>query len=287
MLQILNLSALAAIMLLTGLRVSVGEVLSSLAEKHLLLLGLLANYLLVPLVTVALLCAFHANPMVSMGFLILAVCPGAPIAAPLTDLAHGNVPLAVGLMIVLAASSALLSPALIVILSSVLSLPPNLHIDYFGIIRLLLVAQLLPLAIGLSLRHWFPKFSGLLIKPLAVISLLLFIAVAVFVLMAQFEFLAAIKLRGWLGMSLLMMATLVLGGICGGRDKTSQRTLGLVTVSRNAGVGLVIALNNFSGTPAVSSLVVYSLFSIAASVLLTLIFRRSAQSLKQEIHSKP
>ena len=135
MIQLLNLSALVAIMLLTGLRVTVGDFMSLAQQRRPLLLGLLANYFLVPVVTVGLLCAFHANPMVSMGFLILAVCPGAPVGAPLTDIARGSVSLAVGLMIILAAFSVVLSPVLLMFLSSHLSLPPNLHIDYLGIIK--------------------------------------------------------------------------------------------------------------------------------------------------------
>ena len=272
--QLLNISALVAIMLLAGLRVTVVDLISSIQQRQTLLWGLVANYLLVPVLTVGLLCAFHANPMVSMGFLILAVCPGAPVGAPLTDIAKGSVPLAVGLMIILAASSVVLSPILLMFLSSQLSLPPDLHIDYPGIIKTLLVAQLLPLGTGLCMRHWLPQFSKALIKPLAVLSLLLLVAVVVLVLVTQSEILAVFRLKGWIGMILLLSLSLTTGWLCGGKDRTTQKTVALVTASRNAGVGLVIALTNFSGTPAVASVVVYTLFSIVASLLLAIALRR-------------
>ena len=274
MIQLLNISALVAIMLLAGLRVTVVDLISSIQQRQTLLWGLVANYLLVPVLTVGLLCAFHANPMVSMGFLILAVCPGAPVGAPLTDIAKGSVPLAVGLMIILAASSVVLSPILLMFLSSQLSLPPDLHIDYPGIIKTLLVAQLLPLGTGLCMRHWLPQFSKALIKPLAVLSLLLLVAVVVLVLVTQSEILAVFRLKGWIGMILLLSLSLTTGWLCGGKDRTTQKTVALVTASRNAGVGLVIALTNFSGTPAVASVVVYTLFSIVASLLLAIALRR-------------
>src|SRR5262249_61027435 len=73
----------------------------------------LANYLIVPLVALGLLLLFHAAPLVAAGFLIAAVCPGAPYGPPFTGIAKGNVGLAVGLMTLLAGSSALLAPLLL------------------------------------------------------------------------------------------------------------------------------------------------------------------------------
>ena len=50
----------------------------------------LANYVLVPAAALALLNLFQANSMVSAGFLVLAVCPGAPVGPPITAIAKGN-----------------------------------------------------------------------------------------------------------------------------------------------------------------------------------------------------
>ena len=51
--------------------------------------------------------------MVSVGFLILASCPGAPVGPPITAIARGDVPWALGMMLILAGLSALLTPALL------------------------------------------------------------------------------------------------------------------------------------------------------------------------------
>ena len=80
---------------------------------RLLVLGLIASYVLVPAVTVGLLLILKTSPAVSAGFLILAVCPGAPFAPLITAIARGHVPSAVGLMLILAGLSAFLSPALL------------------------------------------------------------------------------------------------------------------------------------------------------------------------------
>ena len=70
----------------------------------------MANYLVFPGVTVALLMLFDAGPMVAAGFLVLAVCPGAAYGPPFAGIARANVPLAVGLMVILAGTSTIIAP---------------------------------------------------------------------------------------------------------------------------------------------------------------------------------
>lgn len=71
-------------------------------------------------------------------------------------------------------------------------------------------------------------------------------------------------------MLVLLCISLTIGWLCGGRNKTTQKTLALVTTSRNAGVGLVIALSNFAGTSAVTAVVLYTIFAIATSLIVAL-----------------
>jgi bile acid:Na+ symporter, BASS family len=109
----LNVTALVTIMLSMGLQVNIQTVFASARRTRLLMLGLLANYVLVPAITLGLLFLFQANPLVSIGFMILAVCLGAPLGPPITAIARGNVPWAIGMMLILAGLSASLSPALL------------------------------------------------------------------------------------------------------------------------------------------------------------------------------
>src|SRR5215475_8887874 len=103
---------LIEMMVLIGLRVTFAELLDVAKDWHLVARAALANYLLVPALAIALLLSFHATPMVATGFLVLAVCPGAPFGPPFASIAKADVPQAVGLMVVLAGSSAIVSPLL-------------------------------------------------------------------------------------------------------------------------------------------------------------------------------
>ena len=168
--NLLIVAALMAVMLSMGLKVKFAEVVASARQVRLIVLGVLANFVLVPLVTVSLLYWFGANPMVSAGFLILAVCPGAPVGPPFTAIARGNVSCAIGLMVILAGLSAILAPALLTALLAQLSPDSDLHIDYLAIVRTLLLSQMLPLGIGLGIHHWSPRVTRWIDKPVGLLN---------------------------------------------------------------------------------------------------------------------
>ena len=111
--NLLVLVLLVEMMVTAGLNVSVSELVEVVGNVPLLFRAGLANYVLVPAMAILLLYIFQARPLVAAGFLLVAVCPAAP---PLTAMAKGNVPVSVGLMVVLAGSSAILAPLLLTIL---------------------------------------------------------------------------------------------------------------------------------------------------------------------------
>jgi BASS family bile acid:Na+ symporter len=262
LLKLLNVVALVAIMLSIGLTVKFEQVLASARQVRLVVLGIVANFVLVPLVTVGLLYGFQTPHLVSAGFLILAVCPGAPVGPTFTGIAKGDVSLATGLMVILAGLSAVLAPALLTVLLGWLSSERNLDIDYLQIAGTLLVTQIIPLAIGLGMHEWAPGLSGLLVKPTSLVANLLLLAVVGLILATQYQTLGAFRLRGWLGMLLLLGASVSIGWLGGGTAQAARRAMAVTTGVRNAAVGLVIVSANFADTPAVTAVVAYALVSI-------------------------
>ena len=266
LIAILNAAALVTMMLSMGLRVGSDQLLASARPARRLVLGLVVNYALVPAVTLGLLRVFHADPMVSVGFLILASCPGAPLGPPMTAIARGDVPWALGMMLILAGLSTLLTPALLSVLLPWVAPATDLHVNYAGIIRILLITQLIPLALGLGLRHVAPGWSRRVGKPVGRLASVLLLALVGAIVATQFDMLAAIRPRAWLGMGLLLMASLGLGWSCGGPGVASRKALATTTATRNVAVGLVIAGSDFAGTPAVTAVVAYGLFSLLGAL---------------------
>ena len=131
--QLINLLAsitLLEMMVAIGLGVSIGDLLHVATDWRLVSKAVLASYACVPAAAVGLLIMFRADPFVAAGFLICAVCPGAPYSPPFTGIAKGNVGVSVGLMVILAGSSALAAPLLLqILLPVVLQFLPDLPPD--------------------------------------------------------------------------------------------------------------------------------------------------------------
>jgi BASS family bile acid:Na+ symporter len=266
LITLLNATALVTIMLSMGLQVNFGDVLTSARPAQVLVLALLANYVMVPIVTLGLLHLFQPNPMVSVGFFVLAVCPGAPIGPPITAVARGNVPWAIGVMVTLAGLSALLSPSLLGVLLARFAPDGDLNINYLVIVRTLLITQMLPLALGLGIHHGAPAMTRRIARPVNRLANVLLLALVTLIVVSQHETLAAIRLRGWGGMSLLVLASLGIGWLCGGPDVATRKASAVTTTTRNAAVGLVIVTNYFADTPAITAVVAYALISTVGAL---------------------
>ena len=199
--SLVNVTALVVIMLSMGLQVTIADVIAAARSARRVTLGLIANYVLVPAVTLLLLELFVPLPLVAVGFLILAVCPGAPVAPPATALARGNVPWSIGLMVILGGLSAILSPTLLGLLMPRYVPEMPLAVDYLGIVRMLAVAQLLPLAFGLAVHHFAPTLTARIVRPVGVLANFLLLLLIVLILVTQFNTLTDIRLRGWAGMA--------------------------------------------------------------------------------------
>jgi BASS family bile acid:Na+ symporter len=267
---------LIEMMVAIGLGVALVDLLAVAKNWRLVVRGALANYACVPAATVGLLLLFDAQPMVAAGFLILAVCPGAPYGPPFSGIAKGNVAVAVGLMVILAGSSAIIAPMLLHYLLPLMSGNEALTVDGTRIVGSLLVTQLVPLCIGVAVRQWLPALAGQLQKPANLLSKVLNLVAVGFILITQFHLLMEIRPRAFVGMLALLIASWAAGWLLGGPDSAIRKTMTLTTSLRNVGVGLVIAAGTFAGTPAVTAVIVYGLFGVLGSLLLALGWARRA-----------
>jgi BASS family bile acid:Na+ symporter len=280
LINLLVMITLIEMMVAIGLGVTLGDLFGVARDWRLVGRAALANYACVPVATVGLLLLFNAQAMVAAGFLILAVCPGAPYGPPFTALAKGNVAVAVGLMVVLAGSSALLAPALLYYLLPLLAADEPLTVDATRVVGTLLATQLVPLCVGIAVRHWYPSLACRLQQPANLTSKVLNLVAVGFILVAQFHLLAEIPPRAFIGMLALLLASWAAGWLLSGRDLGYQKAMTLTTSLRNVGVGLVIATGSFAATPAVTATLVYGLFEVIGSLVLALWWGRRAQAVE-------
>jgi len=287
--QIINLLAavtLFEMMIAIGLGVTFGEILGVVRDFRLLIRAAAANYVVVPAAAVGLLFLFHAQPLAAAGLLIAAVCPGAPYGPPFTSLARGKVIVAVGLMVMLAGSSALLAPLLLQLLLPLMGDQP-LEINAVKMVATLFLSQLLPLCIGLCVRQYRPLLAEKLQKPANLLSMILNLLLLGIIIVVQFDMLVGIPLRAFAGMLLLVLATLIIGWLFGGRGSNDRKTMAIITSVRNAGVCLVIAASSFPGTPAVTAATAYALFQTIVIALVAVGWGRLNLAPEREATAQP
>jgi BASS family bile acid:Na+ symporter len=190
---------LIEMMVATGLGVSFGDLRGVVKNAGLLARAALANYVLVPTAAILFLYLFQTDPMVSAGFFLVAVCPAAPFAPPLTARAKGDVHVSVGLTVILTASSAILAPILLSFLLPLMARGANLRIDMFKIVTTLLMTQILPLGIAMLVRSRLLKYAEKLQRPATLLSAILSLVVFALIISLQDRTLAEIRLAGFVG----------------------------------------------------------------------------------------
>jgi bile acid:Na+ symporter, BASS family len=233
----------------------------------------------VPAIAVGLLLLFRAPPLVAAGFLIAAVCPGAPFGPPFTAVAKGNVNVSIGLMVVLAGSSALLAPLLLRLTMPLVTGEQTAQINVGKMIAILLGAQLLPMGVGLAVRIRRPALAGTLTKPLRRLSTLLNLATFGLILGAQFRTLAGIRIASYAGMLALVLGSAAAGWVLGGPGAENRTAMAMATGVRNVGVTMVIATGSFAGTPAVTAATAFGLFQTIVMAILALTWGRMVSPL--------
>jgi BASS family bile acid:Na+ symporter len=199
-------------------------------------------------------------------------------------MAKGNVVISVGLMVILAGSSALAAPLLLqsllpFVLQFLPALPQNsppLAIDGGKIVITLLVAQFAPLCVGLALRQRRPVLADRLKKPANLLSMVLNLATLGLIIYAQSDMLMDTPVRGFVGMLVLVLAGVAAGAFLGSRGNRSAMVM--ATSVRNVGVSLVIVTAAFAGTRAVAAATAFALFQTVVMALIALAWGRLASA---------
>ena len=259
LINILASVTLVELMLTVGLGATVADVWAVARDWRGVTRALVANYVLVPAAAVGLVFLFRAHPMVAAGVMVVAVCPGAPYGPPFTGIAKGDVPRAVGLMVLLAGSSALLAPLLLQLLLPLVTPAARRGPTPSGSSRRWPWSSFCRCAPALGLRRIAPPWRDGSSGPCRNSAALLGVALIAIVLVAQFRLLSVIRPRGYAGMLALLAASAAAGWLLGGRGAAAQDArdhhLGTQRGRRPGD-----RRREFPGTPAVTFTTAYAIF---------------------------
>jgi BASS family bile acid:Na+ symporter len=227
------------------------------------LLGMTCQLILLPAFTFLLALAMGSwiSPMMGLGMILVASCPGGNISNFMSSLSKANIELSVSLTAISTALAVLLTPAnffiwgnLYLHTSNVASEVPTLVIPLWDVFKTIFILLGIPLTLGILCARFFPKLSEKLKKPFQWASILFFIAMVVLSFTGNLD--AFLKCVKYIFIVVLIhnLLALCIGFGMGTAFKVSEkdrRTLTIETGIQNSGLGLVLLLGTsiFAGFP--------------------------------------
>ena len=227
------------------------------------LLGMLCQMVLLPAFTFCLawLMGSWISPMMGLGMILVASCPGGNISNFMSSLSKANVELSVSLTAISTALAVLMTPAnfflwgnLYLHTAKIAAEVPTLVIPLWDVFKTIFILLGIPLTLGILCSQFLPKVAEALKKPFQWVSILFFLAMVVLSFAGNIN--AFLKCIKYIFVVILIhnLLALGIGFFVGSAFKVpfrDRRTLTIETGIQNSGLGLVLLLGTslFAGFP--------------------------------------
>lgn len=199
------------------------------------------------------------TPMVAIGMILVASCPGGNISNFMSSLARGNVELSVSMTAITTAFAPIITPfnfwlwgSLYTKYAAVHNDIPELEIPFGEMLHSIVIILGIPIVLGMLASHYLPKFSQRLQQPIQRLSVVLFL---IMVAISFTQVVRAIEPKWEIVAGILCVvavvivhnATALATGYCGARlarlKRENMRTVIIETGIQNSGLGLALLLN--------------------------------------------
>ena len=252
-LWVLNI-ALAVVMFGVALGITVDDFKGLLKQPKLVLVGVLSQFILLPLVTFLFIIIVKPQASIALGMMMVAACPGGNISNFMTHLANGNTALSVSLTAFSTFIAVVMTPSNFQFYANryapTAELLEFVSLSPIDLIKLVVLILGVPLLIGMLVRYRFTEFAIKTSKLLKPFSILIFVAIVIMAFMKNLDvFNNYIHHVLVLGISHNVVAIL-LGLVVAKLFRLSfknQKTIAIETGIQNSGLGLLLIFTFFNG----------------------------------------
>lgn len=250
------------------------------------LIGLLAQFVLLPALTCLACWALRIEPMLALGMMLVAACPGGSFSNIMTWMARGNVAVSVSMTAVSSLAASVLTPLNFGFYAwlNPLTRPllTEIAMDPVSLLLLVLLVLGLPLIAGMWIGRRFPGLALKVEKPLRIFALLVMLAFVTLAFSRNFEqFITHFHLFFWLVVAHNALA-LSIGYWCARLSNlpvADRRAITLEVGIQNSALGLVIIFTFF---PEASGMLLIAAFwgcwHLVSGLALAFIWSRRAPS---------
>ena len=218
------------------------------------LIGMIAQLILLPIGTVALVFIFNPPPSVALGMVAISACPGGNNSNYSTHLAKGNTALAITTTSISVIVCMVTMPLYIwlgaKVIPNISNLQREVSLDPFEMIKIVGLLILTPLVIGMLVRQKFPDLTAKIQKPFKTLSMILFFGLIIGALLANIK-----NIKEYVGQVFLIVAVLnalaLFGGYyfakINGLSEADRRAITFETGIHNVTLALIVIFNFFDG----------------------------------------
>ena len=219
--------------------------------------GIVCQLVLLPALTLCLImiCGHWISPMIALGMILVAACPGGNISNFITSLSRGNSELSVSLTAFNTAACVITTPLNFAFWGKLylnfagnhgIAALPELEIPLGEIFQSIFIIMGIPLVLGMLCGQYLPKVANILKKPLQYLSIAVFIAMVIIIFTGNLD--VFMKCIRYIFLIVLLHNLLALGIGFGTSTLLKlpykdRRTLTIETGIQNSGLGLILLLN--------------------------------------------
>lgn len=264
-----------------SLGVTLQGIVSALRDTRFLTVSLSINYVLVPLVAIGLTQFVPLDAATTTGLILYALMAGTEGGPKFVQFSGGNVPFALGLLVVMLIASSSLAPFVLPLFVQ----DGSVNLDMGALVVKLVVAVALPLCLGVFINSRYAaaaKWLHDISHHISVISLILAVTVLVYL---NYQIYANLNLHEVLAGMTFFVIAFALGYVFGGPAIENRRALALMTLPRNGTISMLIAATVFGASHKIMAIV--SIMAVT-SVLLAcaaLVFFKTQQRMLNRPYS--
>lgn len=219
------------------------------------IIGILLQWVGLPAVTfaVALVLNPFITPMIALGMILVACCPGGNISNFISSLSKGNVELSVSMTAISTAFAPIITPLNFFVWGNLYSYFATVHNDipvlvipFLPMLEQILLLLGVPIVLGLIFAKYFPNATKRITKPAQVISILLFIGMVIASTSQNFQIIVDNIIYVFFIVLLhnaCALATGYFGGRLGKLPIKDCRSLTIEVGIQNSGLGLILLFN--------------------------------------------
>ena len=252
-LWILNI-ILALIMFGVALELKVEDFKRLLQTPKIAAVGILSQFVALPLLTFLLVWVIEPQPSVALGMMMVAACPGGNISNFMTHMAKGNTALSVSLTAFGTVLAIFMTPLNLQLWGSLYPPTANLlrevSLNAWDMLQTIILLAGIPLVLGMVAAHYKPSFASIVSRWLKPVSIIVFVAFVLIALSNNLDnFMNHIGLV--IGIVFLHNLLALSSGFFlarwSGLSFADQKTIAIETGIQNSGLGLFLIFSFFDG----------------------------------------